>query len=62
MLIERLKSLVKEGNMDGAVYLSIFPDIPSGPEALLVSIASNRLNTSFQYRGCVPEALLRDPL
>ena len=34
------------GEMETAIFLSIFPDIPSGPEALLVSIARSRVNTS----------------
>ena len=45
-IIDRLKSLVRMGEMETAVFLSIFPDIPSGPEALLVSIARSRVNTS----------------
>ena len=43
---ERLNSLVMEGEINGAVFLSILPEMPSGREALLVSIESNRLNTS----------------
>ena len=35
-----------EGEIDGAVFLSISPEIPSGLEDLQVSIESNRLNTS----------------
>ena len=35
--------------MERAVFLSIFPDIPSGPEALMVSIArSRRITSSMQ--------------
>jgi len=33
--------------MEGAVPLSIFAEMPSGPDALLVSRAFNRLKTSF---------------
>ena len=40
---DRLKSSVKTGVIDIAVPLSIFPEIPSGPEALLVSKAINKL-------------------
>ena len=38
------------GQMEKAVLLSIFPDIPSGPEVLLVSIARSRPNTSYSIQ------------
>jgi len=43
---DRLKSSVRTGAIDIAVPLSIFPEIPSGPEALLVSKAINKLKIS----------------
>ena len=52
MLIGRLKSFIT-GEMERAVFLSIFPDIPSGPEALLVSIARRRPNTSSSVQRMV---------
>ena len=42
----RLNSFIRTGAMECEVPLSILPDIPSNPEALLVSKASRRLNTS----------------
>ena len=44
--IDRLNSLVNTGVILEAVILSIFPVIPSGPHALVVSNAFNILNTS----------------
>jgi len=41
VLIDRLKSFIT-GEMERALFLN---DIPSGPEALLVSIARRRPNT-----------------
>lgn len=35
------------------MFLSIFPDIPSGPHALLVSIARRRPNTSSSVQRMV---------
>ena len=46
VLIDRLNRFVRTGTMECEVPLSILPDIPSDPEALLVSKASRRLNTS----------------
>lgn len=48
MLMDRLKSFVTERKMEKAVFLSIFPDIPSDPEALPVSIARKGPSSSVQ--------------
>jgi len=45
LVIDRLKSSVKAGVIETAVPLGIFPEIPSGPEALLVSKAFNKFKT-----------------
>ena len=44
--IDRLNSLVNTGVTLGAVILSIFPVIPSGPHTFVVSNVFNILNTS----------------
>ena len=44
VLSDKLKSFVRMEEMETAVFLSIFPDIPSG--ALLVSITRSKVNTS----------------
>ena len=46
LVIDRLKSSVRIGVIEIAVDLSIFPEILSGPEALLVSRVFNKLKTS----------------
>ena len=43
LVIDRLNSSVRTGAIEIAVPLSIFPEILSGPEALLVSKALNKL-------------------
>ncbi len=46
LVMDQLKSIVKELVIERAVPLSIFPEIPSGPEALLVSRPVSRLKTT----------------
>ena len=38
--------MVSEGVMDSAVPFNMRPEMPSGPDALVVSIAHNKQNTS----------------
>ena len=46
LVMDILNSSVRVRAMEGAVPLSILADIPSGPDALLVSKAFRRLKTS----------------
>ena len=59
VLINRLNRFIRTGAMECEVPLSILQDIPSYPEALLVSKASRRLNTSSSVQkislGCGDE-------
>ena len=58
VLINRLNRFIRTGAMECEVPLSILPDIPSYPEALVVSKASRRLNTSSVQKvssGCGDE-------
>ena len=43
---ERLNSMVKADEMDSAVPLSIWLEIPSGPEAVLILCLENRCRIS----------------
>ena len=44
--MDMLNMWVSEGVMDSAVPFNMRPEMPSGPDALVVSIAHNKQNTS----------------
>jgi len=49
--MDKLKSSVKTGVIEPMIALSIFPKLPSGPEALLVSMQGNQ-----QIKNLLPSA------
>ena len=53
--MDKSKSSIKTGVVEPVVGLTIFSEIPSGPEALLVSKAFNKLKTSSSVHTIAPE-------
>ena len=53
---ERLNSLCKDGDIEWAVFLSMWEEIPSGPEDVLTLRESSSFNTSSSEHSMIDSA------